>query len=94
VTYGEDVLLTGAADGTVRIWDAATGRCLHVLEGHERWSWPVVISPSGAEVATGDADGVLRLWDMTSGSLRRELPAGGGFIFSLAFSGHLIAAAY
>lgn len=94
VTYGEDVLVTGADDGTVRIWDAATGHCRHVLQGHQRWSWPVVISPSGAEVATGDADGVLRLWDMTSGSLRRELPAGGGFIFSLAFSGHLIAAAY
>ncbi|MGB6163925.1 MAG: TIR domain-containing protein [Pseudonocardiaceae bacterium] len=93
-TYGEDVLITGAADGTVRIWDAATGRPLDVLEGHERWSWPVVISPSGAEVATGDADGVLRLWDMTSCSLRSELPAGGDLIFSLAFSGHLIATAY
>lgn len=95
VTYGEDVLVTGSTDGTVRIWDTATGRCRHVLTGHKQWSWPVVISPSGEEVATGDADGVLRLWDITSGSLRRELPAAGsGFIFSLAYSGHLIAVAY
>jgi WD40 repeat protein/3',5'-cyclic AMP phosphodiesterase CpdA len=94
VTYGEDVLVTGSTDGTVRIWDAATGRCKHVLKGHKQWSWPVVISPSGEEVATGDADGVLRLWDIASGSLRRKLPAGRGLIFSLAFRGHLIATAY
>ncbi|MGH3829086.1 MAG: TIR domain-containing protein [Pseudonocardiaceae bacterium] len=95
VTGGEGVLVTGSTDGTVRIWDTATGRCRHVLQGHQQWSWPVVISPSGEEVATGDAEGVLRLWDITSGSLRRELPAAGsGFIFSLAYSGQLIAAAY
>ena len=94
VTYGEDVLVTGSTDGTVRIWDAVTGRCRHVLTGHKLWSWPVVISPSGEEVATGDADGVLRLWDVASGSLRRKLPAGRGLIFSLAFSAHLIAVGY
>jgi WD40 repeat protein len=94
VTYGEDVLVTGSSDGTVRIWDAATGDCRHVLEEHEQWSWPVVISPHGGELATGDADGVLRLWDVDSGTLRRALPAGHGLIFSLAFSGRLVAAAY
>jgi WD40 repeat protein len=94
VTFGEHVLITGANDGTVRIWDAATGHCLHVLKGHDQWSWPVVISPSGAQLATGDASGVLRLWDIESGALRRELPAGPGFVYSLAFSGHLAAVAY
>ncbi|MGH3781103.1 MAG: TIR domain-containing protein [Pseudonocardiaceae bacterium] len=94
VTYYENDLATGSDDGTVRIWDAVTGNCRHVLTGHERWSWPVVFSPSGKELATGDANGVLRLWDVASGSQRRELPAGRGLIFSLAFSGQLIAAAY
>jgi WD40 repeat protein len=94
VTYGENFLVSGSNDGTVRIWDAITGDCRHVLQGHERWSWPVVISPSGTELATGDANGVLRLWDITSGSLQRKLPAGRGLLFSMAFSGRLIAAAY
>jgi hypothetical protein len=94
VTYGGNVLATGSDDGTVRIWDAATGTCRHVLQGHERWSYPVLISPSQQELATGDACGVLRLWDIASGSLRQEFPAGRGLIFSLAFSGRLIAAAY
>ncbi|HEY3896423.1 MAG TPA: TIR domain-containing protein [Pseudonocardiaceae bacterium] len=94
VTYGEHILATGSDDGTVRIWDAVTGNCLYVLDGHDRWSWPVVISPSGEEVATGDANGVLRLWDITNGSLRQELPSEGGLIFSLAYRDQLIAATY
>ncbi|MGH3915642.1 MAG: pentapeptide repeat-containing protein [Pseudonocardiaceae bacterium] len=94
VAYGEDILVTGSDDGTVRIWDAATGHCRYLLEGHEQWSWPVAISASGQELATGDANGVLRLWDLKNGSLRRELSTGRGLIFSLAFTGRLIAAAY
>jgi WD40 repeat protein len=94
VTYGEDVLITGSNDGTVRIWDPATGKCRHVLRGHEQWSWPVALSPSGRELATGDAAGVLRMWDIGSGRLLRRVVAGGGLVFSLAFSGSLLAATY
>ncbi|MGH3625311.1 MAG: WD40 repeat domain-containing protein, partial [Sciscionella sp.] len=94
VTYGDGVLITGSNDATVRIWDAATGSCRHVLHGHKQWPWPVVISPSGKELATGDADGALRMWDIDSGTLLREFRADGGLVFSLAFSGSLLAAAY
>ena len=27
-------VITGSRDGTARVWDAATGECVHVLEGH------------------------------------------------------------
>jgi len=94
VTYGVDVLVTGSADGRVGIWDAATGQSRHVLEGHHEWPWPVVLDPTEEQLATGDAEGVLRLWDVETGEVRHELPSGRGFIFSMAFHGSLLAAAY
>lgn len=94
VAYGEEVLVTGSSDGTVRVWDGITGRCRQILEGHRDWPWPVVISPDGRTLATGDADGTLRLWELATGSLRHTLRADHGLIFSLAFRGEQLAAAY
>ena len=28
-------VITGSRDTTARVWDAATGECVHVLEGHK-----------------------------------------------------------
>ncbi len=52
----------GCADVAPRIWDTATGRCLHVLRGHTgflrgaRWA-------SGGRVLTWADDNTVRLWD-------------------------------
>jgi len=94
VTYGPDFLVTGASDRTVRIWDANTGKPLQVLSGHHRWPWPVVLDPAGSTLVTGDGGGTLRLWSPLAGTLRHELPGGGGFVFSLSMHGQLLAASY
>ena len=54
-----DLLVTGAADGTVRLWDPATGECLrHVLAGHQRVGLAGRAEPGRLDVvATGDASG-------------------------------------
>lgn len=59
-------MVSGAEDGTARIWDVASGRQI----GEQMWVggegggvWAVAFSPDGAAVVTGDSGGSLRLWD-------------------------------
>ncbi|MFD3593691.1 TIR domain-containing protein [Nocardia sp. NPDC058640] len=97
VAYTEQVLVTGSADGTVGIWDAASGELRRILRGHEKWSWPVHVDPTGELLATGDAHGVLRLWSLPTGELRHECrppDSAKWVIYSLSLHEHTLAAAY
>ena len=40
--------LSGASDGTMRLWDVETGRCLRVFESHQLTVWSEVWSANGA----------------------------------------------
>jgi WD40 repeat protein len=60
-------LATGAADGTVRIWDAATGHERTAFHGHHGPALAVAIAPDSAWLATGAADGTVRIWDAATG---------------------------
>jgi len=67
-------------DGTLRLWDAASGEALAVLRGHEDWVQSCAFSPDGACIASTGDDGTLRLWDLANGQeilLVRIFMAGG-----------------
>ena len=52
-----------AADATVRIWDLATGRQLHILEGHLAGISTIAWSPDAKLLASGSDDKSIRLWN-------------------------------
>jgi WD40 repeat protein len=54
-------LLSGSADKTVRVWDAASGAELLVLRGYERNGFAAGFSPDGARLVSGSKDGTLRI---------------------------------
>ena len=54
-------LASGGVDGTVRLWEAGSGKELAVLEGHKDWVWSVGWSPDGAAWSSG-ALGLVRIW--------------------------------
>jgi hypothetical protein len=64
--------VAGCADGSVSLWDMASGR--------KRLSWPaqrgavasVAISPNGQLIATGGASGKVSIWDASNGQARTE----------------------
>jgi WD40 repeat protein len=58
----------GQGDGTVRLWDVATGKQLgEPLKGHTDWVSGVAFSPDGKLLATASRDSTVRLWDVASG---------------------------
>ena len=61
-------LATGAADSTVKLWDAVTWEEITTLRGHTGIVRSVAFSPNGARLATGSDDNTVKLWDGTPGS--------------------------
>ncbi|AYF77193.1 NACHT domain-containing protein [Nocardia yunnanensis] len=97
VAYTEQVLVTGSADGTVRIWDAATGAVRKILSGLALWPWPLETDTAGTLLATGDANGTVRLWQLPDGEPLHEFPAAGGVpqrVYGIAVHSDRVAAGY
>jgi WD40 repeat protein len=61
-------VVTASWDGTARVWDAATGKELAVLTGHELRVNLAVFSPDGLRVATAGSDGTARVWNAGTGA--------------------------
>ena len=64
---GGELLASGGADGTVRLWNPATGRAVKILHASAqttaRWGVrAVAFSPDGKLLASAGGDGTVRLW--------------------------------
>src|SRR5207244_2065722 len=67
-----------------RIYDASSGRLVHVLD--EVGVGTAKFSPDGSLLATGSSDRTTKLWRPRTGALVRTLPQPDGRILDLAFS--------
>jgi WD40 repeat protein len=86
VRCAPDVLVSGSADTTVRVWDPVNGVCRHTLGGHDGWVWPVELDAAGTLLAVGDRSGTVRLWDVAAGEVRALLPGHTTRVWTAAFS--------
>ena len=68
-------LASGGDDGSVRIWDPATGQQRATLTGHAGPVTAVAIAPDGTWLASagGVATGSVRIWDPATGQQRATL---------------------
>ena len=56
-------LASAGEDGTVRLWDPATGAEQATLTGHTGRVAAVAFSPDGRQLASAGVDRTVRLWD-------------------------------
>jgi WD40 repeat protein len=70
VTFSAEghLLASAGGDGTVLVWEAASGALLHKLAGHTRAVVDVAFSPDGRHLASAGADGTVRIWEYTTES--------------------------
>ncbi len=80
------LLAGGVGDGTIRLWDAATGEELAALDGHTGPVRSVTFSPDGTRLASGSDDGTARLWDVASGKQLYLFDGNVGGVLDVAFS--------
>lgn len=66
------LLVTGACDDSVRVWEAATGRLVRRIEHVGR---SVFSSDGKLLITAGWDDGTLRLWDLATGAERTRVRA-------------------
>ncbi|XP_052812359.1 neurexin-1-like isoform X2 [Mya arenaria] len=70
VTLSDDgrYLVSGSADGTLKVWDMHTERPIHTLQGHTDEVWCTALSSDNEIAVSGSADGTIRLWHVKNGT--------------------------
>jgi WD40 repeat protein/serine/threonine protein kinase len=84
----DKVLVTGTGyeDGTIRVWDSATGKLLAKLEGHTGWVGEVTFSRDGRWLVSAAADQSLRLWETSTWTEAMVFRGHGDEVHAVAFS--------
>ena len=70
-----DLVLTGGADGSVRLW-SSSGEERARLPGHKSMVTAIAFDATGARAVTGDADGLVQVWDVAAGRAVATLELG------------------
>jgi WD40 repeat protein len=80
-------LVSLSRDGTVTLWDTATGRELHMFKGPSGKLLSFAFSPEGKFAASGSDGKTITVWDAVTGKVSHTVQENsGGWVVALAFS--------
>jgi len=86
-------LLSGSEDGSLRLWDVASGQCLRVIQGYTATVYDVDWSPDSAQLVSGSADALVTIYAVDGATPPRVLRGHGSEVFGVGWNpvGNLIA---
>ncbi|CAM6003121.1 unnamed protein product [Sphagnum balticum] len=82
------VITTSGWDKTARVWDVATGKCVHVLRGHTYGVQCAAVH--GTTLVTGSSDDTVRVWNLQTGECTHTLKGHTSCVRCVAFNGTTI----
>ncbi|KAL2264103.1 hypothetical protein VTK26DRAFT_2305 [Humicola hyalothermophila] len=85
----DDILVSGGCDRDVRVWDLATGACLHTLRGHTSTVRCLKMSDANTAIS-GSRDTTLRIWDIRTGVCKNVLVGHQASVRCLEIKGDIV----
>ncbi len=79
-------LATGGWEEVTTVWDAARGRPIRDLTGHERYVTAIAFSPDGYRLATAGDDQTVWVWEVATGTALAVLEGYSSAMDELAFA--------
>jgi WD40 repeat protein len=79
-------ILTGGADGTVRLWTLDGKPVAEPFKAHDGGVYSVAFSPDGTRIASGGVDGTVRLWTLEGKPAAEPFKGHDSGVWSIAFS--------
>lgn len=67
VVYSDQMVISGSKDGSVRVFEAQTGSCSMILNGHTAAVNTLAISQDAVTLASGSSDKTIRRWSLSTG---------------------------
>lgn len=77
-------MLTSALDGTIRLWDVASAKCLRTFFGHVEGVW--ALAADTLRVVSGAEDRMVKVWDARSGRCERTFTGHAGPVTCIGLS--------
>ena len=79
------MLASASLDGTVKLWEATTGKLLDTLIGNGEGVYSAAFDPQSGMLASGNFNGTVMLWEATTGKLLRTLQGHNNILQTVAF---------